>query len=179
MLKAPADFPYPGSEALLGDKRVRIIGELADGRRLISAKGITRTVEVDQLSDASLPDQPMDRWYAERVIRIGRRDAARPRPPISIATSTGFSRARTVDDNRMPTRHAFAPLPRAQGPCDAPSARSTPQPPLRRPAAAADAGGGVMDAPRHNQRSNAAPSGASRAASTRSPSDRRRRFRAS
>jgi hypothetical protein len=106
MLKTPADFPYPGSEALLGDKRVRIIGELADGRRLVSAKGITRTVDLDQLSDGSLPDQPMDRWYAERVIRIGGETLPTPTSDL-YADFVIFSRARTVADNLMPTRHAF------------------------------------------------------------------------
>ena len=106
MLKVSADFPYPGSEALLGDKRVRIIGELADGRRLVSAKGITRTVELAQLSDASLPDQPMDRWYAERA--TGLEGDACPTPTEDLYRDfVTFARARGVEEFQTPSRMAF------------------------------------------------------------------------
>lgn len=110
MLKASADFPYPGSEALLGDRRVKIIRTERDGRRLVQGIGrpqLTRTVELDQLSDASLPDDPLGRWYGERVTRsVGDQ---LPTPTADLYRDfAGFLRARGVDDTRMPTRHAFA-----------------------------------------------------------------------
>jgi len=109
MLKAPADFPYPGSEALLGERRVRIIRVEPDGRRLVQGIGrplLTRTVELAQLSDASLPDQPMDRWYAERATAL--EGDACPTPTEDLYRDfVTFARARGVEEFQTPSRMAF------------------------------------------------------------------------
>ena len=78
----------------------------ADGRRTVVAKGITRTVELDQLSDASLPDDPMGRWYGERVTPLA--GEAIPTPVDDLYRDfRAFARARGVEECQTPTRMAF------------------------------------------------------------------------
>lgn len=106
MLKSIAEFPYAGSEALLGDRRVRINRVEPDGRRFVTGKGVARTVDLDQLSDASLPDQPMDRWYAERAATL--EGDACPTPTEDLYRDfLTFCRARLVEEFQTPTRMAF------------------------------------------------------------------------
>lgn len=106
MLKAPAEFPWPGSEALFGDRRVRINRVEPDGRRFVTGKGVARTVDLDQLSDASLPDDPMGRWYAERAVAIDGDACPTPTEDLYRDFLT-FCRARRVEEYQTPSRMAF------------------------------------------------------------------------
>jgi len=72
MLSQPAPFPYAGSDALYGDRPVRIIRVEADGRRLITGAGrpqLCKTVDVAELTDAAMPADPVAAWLADRVDR--------------------------------------------------------------------------------------------------------------
>lgn len=117
MLKAPAEFPFPGSEAFLDgntDRKVRIVSILPNDLRLVSGKGVCTHAALARLSDASLPDDPLGRWYAERAEAISGEQLPTPTDDL-YRDFTVFARARGVVDVRMPTRHAFGHFLSLQG----------------------------------------------------------------
>ena len=72
MLAHATPFPFAGSQALYGDRHVRIQRVEADGRRLIIGTGrpqLCKTVEVEELADAAQPADPIASWLGERVDR--------------------------------------------------------------------------------------------------------------
>lgn len=74
MLKTPSEFPNPGSFAMLGSARVRIISHRGQGEALVSLSklggSITRTVAIDDLQ------QPVDDRPIHARKRRGRRTSA-------------------------------------------------------------------------------------------------------
>lgn len=74
MLSTPTPFPQQGSNALLGRVLVRIIQPTPDGNALISGerspgRHFTATVPIADLSDATPPEHPIDRWIDERLTK--------------------------------------------------------------------------------------------------------------
>jgi len=83
MLSVKAPFPHSGSEALLGDARVRIISVAADGTRHVRGDRIDRRVDLADLADPSVPADTFEAWIAER------RDDASDAPPSRRFTPAG------------------------------------------------------------------------------------------
>lgn len=67
MLKVRSPFPHAGSDALLEGAPVRIIQVHRDGTRLVTGKGISRIVPLEELFDPSVPEDPLARWLDDRV----------------------------------------------------------------------------------------------------------------